>query len=157
MYQKIKIPVCIILLCLGGCQNNGGSSNSADRLTSVKWTFLGIRFTETNETKLLPVDLEGMNVVFNKSNSFHAVSCCNMFDGNFIRSGSNSLKINNLSTTKMFCPEVVIVSWESIYFEGFKFSDSIEIKGDTLKIFTGSKIVMLFKPEQQKTLPETGM
>lgn len=154
MYQKLKIPICIILLCLAGCQNKNSSGNSADSLTSSKWSFLGIRNTETNETNLLPLDLAGMNVVFNKSGSLHAVSCCNMFDGNFIKSGTNSLNINNLSMTKMFCPEIAIASWESIYFEGFKNSDSFEIKGDTLLIISTTKIAMLFKAE--KNSPESG-
>jgi heat shock protein HslJ len=116
-------------------------------LISTKWILTGIRHTDTNIEELVPANLKFMNVVFNNSNKLHAISSCNVFDGDYLISGSNTIKIDNLCTTKMYCLNENTRLWESIYFDGFKSSDTFDFSGDTLTIIASSKIAMFFKAE----------
>jgi heat shock protein HslJ len=131
-----------LLFALPAC-NSGSDSH----LLSTKWTFIGIRHSDTGIMELLPANLKGMNVVFSQDNKLHAHSSCNVFDGNWLASDPNSLKIDNLGTTKMFCPDDSKILWESRYYDGFKSSETFDITGDTLTITTSSKIAMIFKTE----------
>lgn len=148
MAANVKILICVFILAFSGCQSNKGSKNQIDSLTSAKWIFLGIRHTDTNIMELKPASLKRMDVVFSSTKQMQANSACNIFYGDFLTSGSNSIKIENLSMTKMFCMEDTIQLWETRYFEGFKSSDIFNLKGDTLTINGGSKFSMVFKAER---------
>lgn len=145
MSQSLKILLCAIILGLPGCQNNKSSQNATLSLTSTKWNFVGIRHTDTNILELLPASMKSMDVVFSSAKTMQANSACNIFYGDFVTSGTNSIKIDNLSMTKMFCPEDTIQLWESRYFDGFKSSEFFDLKGDSLTIRTSSKFTMIFK------------
>lgn len=147
MKEKIIVLVCGILLALSGCSNNRGTKHSSENLISKKWIFVGIRQADTFSTELLPPELKGMSVVFSNSKTLTAVSSCNTFYGEFRTPEPDSLKIGNLSTTKMFCSENNIMLWESRYFDGFKNSALFDFQGDTLQIISRSKTALLFKAE----------
>jgi heat shock protein HslJ len=145
MKADFKILICVILIALPGCQSNKSSRDATLSLTSAKWSFLGVRHTDTNILELVPPSLKSMDVVFTGTKTLQANSSCNIFYGDFVTSGSNSIKIDNLSMTKMFCPEDTVQLWESRYFDGLKSSEKYDIKGDSLIISTGSKFAMIFK------------
>lgn len=140
-----KILFFTLLLCLLGCSKNK-NSNYLNNLTSSKWLFQGIRYSEIDE--LIPGNLRGMNVTFSTLNKLHAISSCNVFDGDYKITGSDSIKIENLATTKIFCADEFTRSWESVYYNGFKNSTYYKFSADTLLIMTSPGVTMIFTKEK---------
>jgi heat shock protein HslJ len=145
MKTSVKILYIFILLGLFGCSKD--KSSNLD-LTSSKWFFQGIRYSDSNTEELIPDNLKGMDVTFNTLNKLHAKSSCNVFDGDYTTAESNSIKIDNLATTKIYCIDDNTRSWESIYYECFKNSTSFEFSADTLFILTSSGVTMIFKKDK---------
>ena len=144
MKPNVKIIYFFLLISLFGCSKD--KSSNLD-LTSSKWFFQGIQYSDTKIKELIPDNLKGMNVTFNALNKLHAISSCNVFDGDYTTTVSNSMRIDNLATTKMYCTNDNTRSWESIYYEGFNNSTSYNFSADTLLIMTSSEVTMIFKKE----------
>ena len=62
----------------------------------------------------------------------------------------NSIKIDSIVMTKMFCADSIQITWEDKYISGLKNSKRFEIAKDTLSIKTNSNFEMIFKAESQK-------
>jgi META domain. len=149
----LKTLIWILILGLSGCQNGNNAKHSLDRLISTKWIFLGFQHNDTKIYESVPSDLSGMNIAFYNSHSFQAASSCNTAYGNYLIFEQNSLKIDSIVMTKMFCIDSTQSTWEDKYISGLKSSKGFEITNDTLSISTNSNIEMLFKVESQKTKP----
>jgi heat shock protein HslJ len=145
--------IWILILGLSGCQNGNNAKHSRDRLNSTKWIFLGFQHNDTKIYESVPSDLSEMNIAFSISHSFQAESSCNTVYGNYLILEQNSLKIDSVVMTKMFCIDSTQSTWEDKYITGLKSSRGFEITNDTLSIGTDSNIEMIFKVGSQKTKP----
>lgn len=142
----MKILIWILIFGIHGCQNGSKQQNE---LISTKWRLLGMHHDVTGIFESLPSDLSGMNIVFNNSNRLIAASSCNTAYGHYSLTGKNSLKIDSVSITKMFCADSIQIVWEDKYITGLKYSDTYEISADTLTIKTSLNRELKFKAESK--------
>jgi heat shock protein HslJ len=142
MKTLVKIIPFILVLGLLGCQKESKSTNKD--LISTKWFLHAIQFTDTQTENLVPENLAGMNIVFSDSNRLHAVSSCNVFDGNFITSGSNLINVT-AATTYMYCTDFSRRSWDSLFYHNLNNSLTYELKNGILSIQTTKNTVLIFK------------
>lgn len=142
MKKLFKILPFILVLGLFGCQKESNSTNKD--LISTKWYLQGIQFTDTQTENLVPENLIGMNIVFNDSNKLHAVSSCNVFDGNFITTGSNLINVD-AATTKIYCTDFNTRLWDSLFYYNLNSSNKYELKNGILSIQTSKNTVLIFK------------
>ena len=147
----LKTFIWILIFGLSGCQNSNNAKYPSDRLISAKWIFLGLQHNNTRIYESVPADLHGMDITFTKSNRFLANSSCNTAYGYYLIFEQNSIKIDSLVMTKMFCMDSAQILWEDKYISGLKSSNGFEITEDTLSIRSNSNIEMIFKKESQKT------
>jgi heat shock protein HslJ len=150
MKTYLKTLIWILILGLSGCQNSNNPKQSPDHLISTKWIFCGLQHNDTRIYESVPSELSGMNIAFYKSHSFQAASSCNTAYGNYLILEKNSLKIDSVIMTKMFCIDSIQSTWEDKYVAGLKNSTGFAIINDTLSISTNSNIEMIFKAESQK-------
>lgn len=146
----LKSLVWIIMFGLAGCQPGNSTKQSSDRLISAKWIFSGLKNKDTRVFESIPAELHGMNIVFNNSHGFQANSSCNTAYGYYLIAGLNSIKIDSIVMTKMFCMDSIRILWEDKYISGLKSTSSFEITGDSLSLRTGSDIEMIFKADLPK-------
>lgn len=145
----MKILIWILILGLSGCQNTGKSKQTRN-LNSTKWIFVGLNNGDTKTYETVPEDLSGMNISFDSAHHFQAASSCNTLYGSFVVSDQQSIRIDSLSMTKMFCIDSLQTTWEDKYIAGLKNSSSFEIRKDTLSIKTGATSEMIFKAEPKE-------
>jgi heat shock protein HslJ len=142
MKTLVKIILFILVLGLFGCQKESNSTNKD--LISTKWYLQGIQFTDTQTENLVPENLAGMNIVFSDSNKLHAISSCNVFDGNFITSGSNLINID-AATTLIYCTDFNKRLWDSLFYHNLNNSNKYDLKNGILFIQTTKNTVLIFK------------
>jgi len=145
--------IWILILGLSGCQNGNNVKHSPERLISTKWIFLGFQHNDTKIYESVPSDLSEMYIAFSISHSFQAESSCNTAYGNYLILEQNSLKIDSIVMTKMFCIDSTQSTWEDKYITGLKSSRRFKITNDTLSISSDSNIEMIFKVGSQKAKP----
>jgi heat shock protein HslJ len=145
----MKIVIWILFFGLSGCQN----ADTSKQLTTTKWTLLGLQNSNTRSYESVPAEYSGMSISFNKARRFQATSSCNTIYGYYFIS-RNSIKIDSLSMTKMFCIDSLQTAWEDKYIAGLKSSSEYEITKDTLSIKTNSNSKLIFKAELQKAESE---
>jgi heat shock protein HslJ len=141
----------IFFLVLSGCQNTNSVKQSSDKLVSTNWTFLGMQHNDNKVYEPIPTELARMNIVFSNAHTFQANSSCNIVYGYYLILKQNSLKMDSIVMTKMFCMDSVQIVWEDRYISGLRSSESFKITGDTLAINTNSNIDMIFKTESKKS------
>ena len=142
MNTLIKIVPFILVLGLFGCQKESKSTNKDLLLT--KWYLRGIQFTDTQTENLVPENLVGMNLVFSDSNKLHAVSSCNVFDGDYLLTRSDFIDIK-VGTTKMYCTDFDRRLWDSLFYHNLNNSLSYELNNGILFIKTTENTMLIFK------------
>lgn len=153
MKKYFNALIWILIIGLSACQNGNNPKPSSESLTKTNWIFLGLQHNDAKVFESVPAGLSGMNIVFGNSHGFQAKSSCNTAYGYYLISDQNSIKIDSISMTKMFCPDSIQIVWEDKYITGLKSSDGFVITRDTLVIRTNSNTEMIFKAESQKTKP----
>jgi len=144
--KNLKIVTIVSMIILAfSCEND--LNKATEYLTDNKWIFLGVLHNDTNVEESKPDNLRQMNIVFNNTHRFHAISSCNYFKGYYLILDHNSIKIDSLFTTEMYCINDTIRTWEEKYFNGLKNAATFNFKGDTLTIKTNSNIEMIFRAE----------
>jgi len=134
------------MIILGfSCEND--LNNATEFLIDNKWIFLGVLYNDTNVEESKPDNLRQMNIEFNNTHRFHAISSCNYFQGYYLILDHYYIKIDSLLTTEMYCINDTIRTWEEKYFNGLKNAATFNFTGDTLIIKTNSNIEMIFKAE----------
>jgi heat shock protein HslJ len=151
MKKYFNAVIWILIIGLSSCQNGNNAIPSSENLTKTNWIFLGLQHNDAKVFESVPAGLSGMNIVFGNSHGFQANSSCNTAYGYYLISDQNSIKIDSISMTKMFCPDSIQIVWEDKYISGLKSSNGFEITRDTLTLRTNSNIEMIFKAESQKT------
>lgn len=150
MKAYLKTLIWILSFALSGCINGNNAKHSSDSLISTKWILLGMQNNDTKIYESVPAELSGMNIKFNNSHGFLANSSCNTVYGYYLILDQNSIKIDSITMTKMFCADSIQIVWEDRYIAGLRGSDRFEINKDTLSIRANSNIEMIFKAEPQK-------
>ena len=141
----LQTLVWILILGLTSCQNDKNAKQSADRLVSTNWIFLGLQHPDTRMFGSIPSDISGMNIIFYRSGNFQANSSCNIVYGYYSIAGKNSMKMDSITMTKMFCMDSIQIVWEDKYVSGLKNSKEFEISQDTLSIKTNINTELIFK------------
>ena len=141
---KILLIVCLIVMTYS-CKTE--SNYTADYQIINKWIFLGFLNNDTKVEEFKPDNLNEMNIVFSDTNRFHAVSSCNSFDGYYAVSYPNSIIIDSVITTLMYCVNDTVRYWEEKYFNELKNALNYEISGNRLTIETTSDINIIFRTD----------
>jgi heat shock protein HslJ len=144
MKTILKSIICIVILFLSGCQKN--NHNVHDSLIGNTWILVKVVHTDTNLEELVPGNLTNMNIVFNNNLSLHALGACNSLDGDYSILSNDSIKIDNLGRTKMYCGNEINMTWEDIFYNSLKNATNFDITGDRLIIKSISNISLIFKP-----------
>jgi heat shock protein HslJ len=140
MKTILKIIPFVLVSVLLGCQKD----NLNKDLNSTKWYLQAIQHTDTQIEDLVPENFNRMNVVFSDSNRLHAISSCNVFDGDFFTTGSDSIHIM-VGTTKMYCTDFNRRLWDSLFYHNLNNSSKYSLIEGTLSIQTTKNTVMIFK------------
>jgi heat shock protein HslJ len=140
MKTILRIILFILVSVLLGCQKDNFNKD----LYSTKWYLKAIQHTDSQIEDLVPENLIGMNVVFSDSSKLHAISSCNVFDGDFITTRSDSIQIK-VGTTKMYCTDHNRRLWDSLFYYNLNSSCKYSLKEGTLSILTTKNTVMIFK------------
>jgi heat shock protein HslJ len=142
MKTLVKNITFILVFGLFGCQQE--SNSAKQNLLVTKWYLQGIQYTESQTEDLVPQNLAGMNVVFSESDKIHAIGSCNVFDGDFCTSGSNSITVD-VATTKIYCTDINRRLWDSLFYHNLNKSCRYDLKNGTLSIQTTENTVLIFK------------
>ena len=134
------IIALILLLSIPGCQKD----NLQKDLKTTTWYLQSINHTDTSTEEMVPENLKGMNVVFSDSNTLHAKSSCNVFDGNFNISGSDSIHIK-VGTTYIYCTDLDKRLWDSLFYRSLNNSVKYSLIEGTLSILTSENTILIFK------------
>ena len=142
--MKTLAKIFLILFMIGhwGCQKESKSTDK--NFISTKWYLKGIEYVDTRLEVPVPENLVGMNVVFSDSNKIHAVSSCNVFDGNFMTSGSDLINVT-AGTTYMYCTDFNRRLWDSLFYHNLNSSYRYNLKNGMLTIQTTKSTVLIFE------------
>jgi heat shock protein HslJ len=143
MKTILKSIICIVILILSGCQK---SNHNPDNLIGNKWILLKVVHTDTNLEESVPSNLTNMNIVFNNTLTLHALGACNSMDGDYSILSNDSIKIDNLGRTRMYCGNEINMTWEDTFYNSLKNATNFDITGDRLIIRSISNITLIFKP-----------
>ena len=157
MKAILNYVICTGLLLLSGCQESNqtlsnnliGNENSQalpDNLTGKKWNLIKVVHTETNIEETVPGNLANMNIEFKNTFRIHAMGACNIIEGNYSLLSENSIKIQNLGRTKMYCENEINMKWEDNFYNSLENASSLVISGEKLIIKSTSNITLVFKP-----------
>jgi len=150
MNKYLITLVWIFIFVFSGCQYGNHVKQSSDRLISAKWILLGLQHNDTKMYESVPADLTGMNIEFNNSNRFQANSSCNIAYGSYTIFEQNSIKLDSVVMTKMFCADSLQITWEDMYISALKSSEGFRIINDTLSIMTNSNVEIIFITDSKK-------
>jgi heat shock protein HslJ len=141
MKQITGLLLFALISILPGCRKD--DLNKA--LISTKWYLKSIQNTDTRSEIILPENFSGMYVEFSDSNTLHAISSCNVFDGFYETKSPDIINVTDLGSTKMYCNDPARREWESYFYENLKSSSKFIFKDGTLSIRTNINTVMIFK------------
>ncbi len=141
--MKIKLIVITLALAtmIPGCQKEGSDKNE---LISVKWFLEEIQYTDTQTKDPVPANLRNMNIVFSDSNWLRAISSCNLIEGPFAISDTDSLEIH-AGTTKIYCTDPITRFWDSTYYHNLNMAKNYYLKDRKLYIVTTNNTTLIFK------------
>ena len=120
-----------------------------------KWILLGFNDNKSGKEECIPGLLREMTITFENNNQLKATSSCNRFDGYYTKSNSDSLLVDSLSTTLIYCTNDTIMKWEEDYFTGLRDAKSYVINGDILTINSSSDYDLVFRFESSNVSIET--
>ncbi len=154
---EIILITCIIIL-VSSCEDDSNNKNgvscfqvdlndSTDYQIDTKWIFLGFLHTDTQLEECKPDNLKEMNIEFRDSNRFHANSSCNSFNGYYSVLVPDSLLIDSVFTTLMYCTNDTVREWEDRYLNELKNATNYHIIGNRLTIESIPDIVLIFKAD----------
>ena len=140
MKKIVNLTILTLAFVITNCKKDDPQKD----LISSKWYLEEIQFTETKTIDQVPENLRNMNIEFSDSNRLHAISSCNVFDGPFYTSGSDSININ-VGTTKIYCINPIIRYWDSLYYSQINKASKYIIREGKLLIQTNDKTILVFK------------
>jgi heat shock protein HslJ len=135
--------ICTGILFLYGCQK--GNQTLPDNLVGNNWILIKVVHTDTNIEESVPSNLANMNIEFNDSYRLHGLGACNSIDGDYSILHDDSLKVDNLVTTKKYCGNEINMFWEENFCNSLKNATNFKIAGNRLIIKSTSKMTLVFK------------
>lgn len=127
--MKINI-LCIFLLFFLGCQKK--DNNSDPPFLQTQWNLISIQNTTTNAITKYPGNLPIPNIIFTDSvNTFRCKGVCNGGKGIYSLSSNDSIKINDIISTAMYCSE-----WENYLFDNLLTTYKYNVNGNQLILFS---------------------
>ena len=110
-----------------------------------KWILIGLLNIDTQKEDCVPDNLREMNIIFSDSNRFHGSSSCNTFGGYYEIYEPDSIKVEYLSTTLIYCFNDTLSDWEEKYYNGLEHSVKYTINRNILTLKTISDFDLIFK------------
>ena len=86
-----------------------------------------------------------MTLDFTDTNILYATSVCNAINGKYYLSGNDSLKIDDLITTCIYCGDGKPATWDELYYYGLKNATNYSLTDNTLTIETSINLDLIFK------------
>jgi heat shock protein HslJ len=112
-----------------------------------KWILLGFMENLLQNEDCKPENIKEMNIKFDNNNRFYANSSCNYLEGHYLTSEPDSIKIDSLMTTLIYCINDTVRDWEEKYMKGLNNATNFNIIGNSLKIKTKTDFDMIFRAE----------
>ena len=122
-------------------------NDTNDYALSDKWIFLGILNNESQIECCKPENLREMNIEFNDDSTLLGISSCNYIFGYYSTSDPDSIKIERLGSTKVYCINDTVREWEEKYCTGLENATNFNILGNRLKIITKTSLNLIFRAE----------
>lgn len=108
-----------------------------DILTEIKFSLLLLDGKEIDSGRVY-------FTLSNDENRFYGRGFCNSFNGRYLLKGSDTIKFNNLASTKMACPDL---NAENEFFSMLKQIDSYRFEGKTLLLKNSDNVRAVFSAE----------
>ncbi len=86
-----------------------------------------------------------MNIEFILNNKFRAKSSCNIFEGNYYVTNADSIIIDSVATTLIYCVNDTVRDWEETYYNHLINAISYQINGNKLTLKTKSRIDIIYR------------
>jgi hypothetical protein len=109
---------------------------------TCEWIFFG--YGGLIDSKCKPDDIREMTIEFRADNIVVGMSSCNAFVGYYSITNENSLHIDNIGTTLIYCIDDTVRYWEKKYYYSLENAISYDITGNRLIINTNSGEKMIF-------------
>ena len=152
LYILLIITISIILSCEKSGVNDNEEScsvvNLSDTVTYTiesKWNFMGFKSHQTGSEEWVPENIIGMSITFNQNNRFSAKSSCNGLGGYYAISEPDSIQIDSIFSTLIYCINDTIRAWETKFTAGLLDATKFNIMGYRLMIETSTDIDMIFR------------
>jgi len=136
-----KIFIFIFILVLASCKKDEIISS----LASTNWLFIGIHKNDNNVDEKVPSEFREMTLEFTDTNILYALSVCNSINGKYHLLGNDSLKVDDLITTLVYCGDGNPHTWDELYYNGLRNATNYFLKDNTLTIKTSINIDLIFK------------
>jgi heat shock protein HslJ len=157
--KKVAFPlIACLFIWITSCEHERNDENStgcfqvdlndpAGYTIDTKWIFLGFLHPDTRKADCKPENIQEMSIEFQDSNKFHAISSCNMFGGYYSVSAPDSLEIDSIFTTLIYCISDTVREWEDRYLNELRNATNYQIIGNRLSIETLSDMIIVFKAD----------
>ena len=140
MKTKNLIIILGLALMISYCKKSPTESGSKPFLKTL-WTLDSF---DISGKIINPPEDQVYNIRFLDDGTFHAKSDCNEIIGHFIIDSANSLNVDSIVTTKVYCGTG---SMYEKYYEAIGVMKSYEIANDRLNIYYGNNEKLNFQGE----------
>jgi len=139
MKITLKFLFCIFIFILASCKKDENISS----LASTNWIFVSINKNDIEEK--VPSEFREMTLDFTETNILFARGVCNSLNGKYLLSGNDSLVVNDLITTCVYCGDGNPHIWEELYYNGLSNATNYFLNDNTLTLKTSINIELNFK------------
>ncbi|MBN1769032.1 MAG: META domain-containing protein [Prolixibacteraceae bacterium] len=133
----------LFIIVLAGCSVSkktsleSGNKTSTNVLTEIKFSLILFDGKEIDSGRVY-------FTLSSAENRFFGRGFCNSFNGQYFLKGSDTIKFNNMVSTKMACPEL---DAENEFFSMLKQIDSYRFEGKTLLLKSSDNVRAVFSAE----------
>ena len=141
--KKIFFFCFVLGVTVSGCKKESPKQPS---LLNTNWTLSYIQDTKSNAVTNYPA-AQSNKIIIDFTDSSNIVSfkgICNTGTGKYSFSPSGNLKITDLATTKIACPDV---EWEGYTVQSLQEAYSYSINGNSLVIYSNGAYNLYFLSE----------
>lgn len=143
MKNTHKFLIWFFIFILANCQKE--KEEIKNSLSSTNWIFVSIYKNDTNVDEKVPSEFREMTLDFTDTNILYATSVCNAINGKYYLSSNDSLKIDDLITTCIYCGDGNPHIWDELYYYGLRNATNYSLIDNTLTIKTSINLDLIFK------------
>ncbi len=109
-----------------------------------KWDFLGIYHENDGYQECYLIEENPIYISIDTSGEFSGQCACNIYSGQMIVGSSESIEINELIQTEMYCQDSLIWDWEIKYFDYLLNVHSYNLIGQQLWLNSSNNMVLVY-------------